>query len=107
MSTILLLVFSFLAVYGGFQFFVKLIFGHKRTKDKGINYHHTLSVKDAGDTIESVIRAISFEDIREDVIVVDLGSKDDTFEIVKRLEMEYDFLRVMNIEEYKTFILSV
>ncbi|MBE5039606.1 hypothetical protein [Ructibacterium gallinarum] len=97
-------VISFFAVYGILQLIAKGVFLSKAKCGRQPAYvHRVIGVRDCEDTIEGVIRSLAWEDIREDLIVMDLGSRDDTPEILRRLEQEYDFLKVMTPEEYRVY----
>lgn len=100
MYSVFLFVVLFFAVYGVLQIIAKSVFGFNREKSDAIFVHRVIGVKDCQETIEGMIRSVVWEDMREELIVVDMGSKDETLEILKRLEQHYDFLKVMTTEEY-------
>ncbi len=104
MYSVFLFIMSFFAVYGVLQIIAKSIFGFNREKSDAIFVHRVIGVSDCQETIEGMIRSVVWEDIREELIVVDMGSKDETPEILKRLEEYYDYLKVMTLEEYLGYL---
>ena len=104
MYSVFLFVVLFFAVYGVLQIIAKSVFGFNREKSDAIFVHRVIGVSDCQETIEGMIRSVVWEDIREELIVVDMGSKDETPEILKRLEEYYDYLKVMTLEEYLGYL---
>ena len=67
-----------------------------------------LSVKNCECCIEALLRSISWQmklgeckNCLDTLIVVDLGSEDNTSSIVEKLSLEYPFIYNMSMEEYK------
>ena len=104
MYSFLLFIVLFFAVYGVLQIIAKSVFGFNREKSDALFVHRVIGVSDCQETIEGMIRSVVWEDTREELIVVDTGSTDETSEILKRLEKCYDFLKIMTMEEYVEYL---
>lgn len=105
MNILISTVICFLAVYGALQLLIKLMTASRdRNKSVVQQAHIVLSVKNQEDTIENMIRAIAWDPRSGEVVAIDLGSDDETPEILNRLEQEYSFLHCMNKEEYIDYI---
>ncbi|MBQ4145236.1 MAG: hypothetical protein IJD36_01290 [Clostridia bacterium] len=105
MEGIIFTIFSLFAVYGIVQLIAKMLFSiRKRDEDCPVCVHRIIGVRNCQDSIEGLIRSLVFEDIREEVIVTDFGSTDETGEILARLEKEYDFLHIMKVQEYLNYM---
>jgi cellulose synthase/poly-beta-1,6-N-acetylglucosamine synthase-like glycosyltransferase len=108
MEGIIFTIISLLAVYGIVQLMAKVLFSIRR-REEGcpVCVHRIIGVKNCQDSIETLIRSLVFEDIREEIIVADFGSTDETTEILKHLEREYDFLHIMTLQEYLNYMSNV
>ena len=67
-----------------------------------------LSVKNCEGCIEALLRSFAWQmklgeckNCLNTLLVVDLGSEDNTSTIVEKLSLEYPFICSMNIDEYK------
>ncbi|MEG2381255.1 MAG: glycosyltransferase [Oscillospiraceae bacterium] len=108
MNILISSVLCFLSVYGAMQLIFKCMALHTKAQARAIHSTHiVLSVKNQEDTIEGVIRAIAWEPCDGEIVVIDLGSDDDTPKILHKLEREYDFLHCMTKSEYLGFIESI
>ncbi|MBQ9757865.1 MAG: hypothetical protein IJW15_05595 [Clostridia bacterium] len=102
-----------------FFLFLILIFVSKTIEPKPVPFlyetpvHIVFGVKDSENTIEYFLRTLSWQIKNahsqtfmqpEELIVVDLGSSDKTFEIIQRLSHEYPFIHPMTLGEYKSFL---
>lgn len=107
----LLAVICFFAVYG----IAQIIIGYMTVQpifDVGyVNSPHTvLVVRNCADCIEATVRSYIWRMMTEEevdvdslfgkLIIVDLGSSDDTSEILLRLGKEYECLHILNRDEY-------
>lgn len=64
-----------------------------------------LTVKDVGDGIENYIRELNMgNNFYNNLVVIDLDSKDDTLCILKELEKENINLKILNKEEGKEYL---
>lgn len=71
--------------------------------------HYVLTVKNCEDSIEGMIRSTVWqfqasESTLKTIVVVDLGSEDQTGFIIGQLAKEYSFLHPMSKTEYIRFI---
>ncbi|NLY42396.1 MAG: hypothetical protein GX066_00135 [Clostridiaceae bacterium] len=97
----------FFALYGVIQLglnIYNMINDYKLEKDK---VYIIITVKNQQDTIEGVIRSIVWKSLNNyhggvipNILVVDMGSTDDTPIILDKLCLEYDFIKVTNSKEY-------
>ena len=110
MEFLINLIFWTLAIYGFFEIVKNIIyiFTYTRFQSKGI--YLIIAVKNQEEEIEGFLRSSLFkilygkEDYLKNIIVADLKSEDKTKEIVKKLEKEYDCLKVTNWKECKDII---
>ncbi len=107
METVWVILLSFFAAFGIVQMVAGVICSARRRKCDDVLSYRVLVLKDCQDSVEGLIRAIGWEDVRDDLIVVDLGSTDETPKILEKLERELDFLWVMTPEEYREYNISV
>ena len=64
-----------------------------------------MTVKDVEDGIENYIRQLNFaNNFYNNLVIIDLGSKDDTLCILKELEKENFNLKILNKEEGKIYL---
>ncbi len=102
-------VLCFFIVYGVIQMGINIYHElnniyFKKTDDIYI----IITVKNQQDTIEGIIRSIVWKSLNSkrgggnvpNILVVDMGSIDETPEILKRLCVEYDFIEVTDNTEY-------
>jgi len=106
----------FLAVYGVIQMCLKLcdyLMNLRFDKKKG-DIHIVITVKNQQDTIEGIVRSVVWKNLNNhnggvipEILIVDMGSTDDTPEILKRLHEEYDFIQVTDSQGYLKFLEKV
>lgn len=93
------------AAYGLIAFLYEALFTGRHVKCTGSMIKTVLIVKNQAEIIEGVLRNILRRDsIRKlmpggRLIVLDMGSKDDTMEILKRLERDYECIQVLKGSE--------
>ena len=103
-------VFWTLALYGLFEIVKNIIYISTYTKFQSDGMYLIVAVKNQEEKIEGFLRSILFkilygkEEYFRNILVVDLKSKDNTKEIIKRLEMEYDNIKVLNWKDCKDMI---
>ncbi len=103
-------IFWTLALYGLFEIIKNIIYITTYTKFKSDGIHFIIAVKNQEEEIEGFIRSTLFkvlygkEDYLKNIIVADLESTDKTKIIAKKLEKEYDCLKVTNWKECKDII---
>ena len=99
-----------LALYGLFEIVKNIIYISTYTKFQSDGMYLIVAVKNQEEKIEGFWRSILFkilygkEEYFRNILVVDLKSKDNTKEILKRLEMEYDNIKVLNWKDCKEMI---
>ncbi len=115
MNIILYSIICFFALYGILELILNIIHYNPNIKDnKNIlsQPYAILCVENQEDCIESIVRSIAWQMTIQngsahyinELIVVDLGSSDKTLDILKLLAIEYNFVSVMNKNEYLSFI---
>ena len=98
------------AFYGIFKFIKNILFLCTYTKCKTDGIHLIVTVKNQEDKIEGFLRSILFkilygkEDYIKNIIVADLKSEDNTKEIAKKIENDYDMVKVLSWKECKELI---
>ena len=97
----------FFAIYGFVQMAGKALGYFRQCDELGRQAYTVLTVKNQQDNVEGVIRSATWAALGRtggrrvgDIIVVDLGSSDDTLRILNMLSDEYEFLHVMDKQEY-------
>lgn len=92
-----------LAIYGLIEIVISafkfIVFMNNNVKDMYI----LIAVKNQENTIEGIIRSIVFKNIYHrneslfnNIIIADMGSTDETLNILKKLAGEYSFLRILD-----------
>ena len=87
------------------------IYTYTNLKSDGI--YVIIAVKNQEDKIEGFMRSFIFrliygkEEYIKNIIVTDLDSKDETINILNRLEKDYDCIKVTNWRECKEVIESI
>lgn len=100
MEAIWTILLSFFAAYGIVEMIAGIICWSRKRRCKGAHSYRVMVLKDCQDSVEGLIRSMGWEDIGDDLIVVDMDSQDETPWILKKMEQELDFLYVMTPEEY-------
>lgn len=102
-----------LAFYGLFELIKSIIYISIHTNLKSDGIYMMIGVKNQEKSIEVILRSIVFkilygkEEKIKDIVVVDLNSEDNTKEIIKKLEKEYEYIQVINWKEYKEILDAV
>ena len=106
-------IFWTLAIYGLFEIVKNIIYISTYTKLKSDGIYVIIAVKNQEEKIEGFLRSSLFkilygkEEYLKNIIVADLKSDDRTKEIAKKMEMEYDCLKVTTWKECKDIIDNV
>ena len=90
------------AVYGVIKLVFSLYGFFLNLGEKGKIRRHTVNQEEAEVNIREVV--LGRNPFCGKIIAVDMGSEDETMQILRRLEREYDILRVMNRDEYIHYI---
>ena len=113
MEFILNTIFWTFAIYGFFSIVKNIIdiFTYTNLQSDGI--YVIIAVKNQEEKIEGFLRSSLFkilygkEEYLKNIIVADLKSEDKTIEIAKKMEMEYNCLKVTTWKECKDIIDNV
>ena len=99
-----------LALYGLFELIKQIIYMCTYTNMKANGIYMIIAVKNQEEKIEGFLRSILFkilygkEDYVKNIIVADLGSKDNTKEIVNKMAIDYECIKTTNWKECKEII---
>lgn len=110
MEFLLNTIFWTLAIYGFFEIVKNIIYIFTYTKFQSDGIYIIIAVKNQEEKIECFLRSSLFkilygkEDYLKNIIVADLKSVDKTKEIAKKMELEYDCLKVTSWKECKDII---
>jgi len=103
-------IFWTLAFYGLFELVKNILYISTYTKLKADGIYLILAVKNQEDKIEGFLRSTLFkilygkEEYLKNIIVADLKSKDKTKEIAKKMEKDYEMIKVISWKECKDII---
>ena len=113
MEFILNTIFWIFAIYGFLEIIKNIIDIFTYTKFQSDGIYLNIAVKNQEEKIEGFLRSSLFkilygkEDYLKNIIVVDLKSTDKTKEIAKKMESEYNCLKVTSWKECKDIIDNV
>ena len=102
-----------LALYGLFEIAKTIINIYTYTNLKSDGIYVIIAVKNQENKIEGFLRSFLFrviygkEEFIKNIIVTDLDSKDETINILNRLEKDYECIKVTNWKECKDVIESI
>lgn len=102
-----------LALYGLFEIIKNIFYVYSYTKLQSEGIYFVIAVKNQENKIEGFLRSLLFrflygkEEEVKDILVADLNSKDHTKEILKKLEEDYDCIKVVEWKECKEIIENV
>ncbi len=93
-------------------FLLFLKFSKTPLKRESSQIYSVITVKNSAETIEGIIRSVAWQmqngnSVGSELIVIDLGSDDETFLILKKLGEEYPFIHPMHKTDYISHILSL
>lgn len=103
-------IFWTLAFYGFFELIKNILYISSCTKLKADGIYLIIVTKNQEDKIEGFLRSILFKVLYRDdeylknIIVADLKSKDNTKAILKKMEREYEILKILSWKECKEII---
>lgn len=106
-------IFWTLALYGFFEVIKNIIYIGQYTKFKADGIYVIIAVKNQEEKIEGFLKSILFkilygrEEYLKNIIVADIQSTDNTKEIAKKLEEDYEILKVTSWKECKELIDNV
>ncbi len=102
-----------LALYGLFEIIKNIIYIFSYTNLRSDGIYVIIAVKNQEDKIEGFMRSILFrflygkEEYIKDIIVADLDSKDNTLQILNKLQKEYGCIKVSNWKECEELINNI
>lgn len=102
-----------LALYGLIEIIKTIIYVYSYTNLKSDGIYVVIAVKNQEKTIEGFMRSILFrilygkDEYIKNIIVADLDSKDDTLEILKRLQREYDNIKISDWKSCREIIENI
>ena len=106
-------VFWTLALYGLFEIIKTIVSIYTYTNLKSDGIYMIIAVKNQENKIEGFLRSFLFriiygkEEFVKDIIITDLDSSDETPTILKKLQKEYDELKITNWRECKEVIENI
>ena len=98
------------ALYGLFTFIETVVNYFKFNEMDRDGTYLMIITKNSEDYIEGYLRSTIFrilygkEEFTKKIIIVDLDSNDNTREIIEKMELDYDFVKVLDWCECKDFI---
>ena len=101
------------ALYGLFEFIKQIVYMFTYTNMKADGIYIIIAVKNQEERIEGFLRSSLFkllygkEEYIKDIIVADLDSTDKTREIVDKMSIDYECVRIANWKECKDIIDSI
>ena len=103
----ILLVLTILPIIIFYGIFIILQTSEKKhqLQKKFESTHYILPVKNCADSIEGIVRSIIWQFLtgkspQFEIVILDMGSQDNTPEISAKLAQEYDFIHPMCKDEY-------
>ncbi len=97
-----------LAIYGLMQMLTNFLYGNpQHMLSQTATLHKVLFVKDCEDCLEGIVRAIEKTNINEELIIVDQGSVDSTICIMNNLKKQFNFIRIMEMDEYLKYVQKI
>lgn len=102
-----------LALYGLFEIIKTIIYICSYTKLKSDGIYVIVAVKNQEKQIEGFMRGILFrllygkEEYIKEIIVSDLDSKDNTLQILNKLEKDYECIKVSNWKDCEELINNI
>lgn len=102
-----------LALYGMIEIIKTVIYVFSYTNLKSDGIYVVVAVKNQEKTIEGFMRSILFrllygkEEYIKNIIVADLDSKDNTLEILKRLQKEYNTIKISDWKSCRDIIENI
>ena len=103
-------IFWLFAIYGFIEIVKTIKYSITYAKFKNDKMYFILAMKNQENKVEGIVRSILFrilygkEETIKNLIIVDLNSIDNTFEIATKLEKEYDNIKVVKWEECKELL---
>ncbi len=104
-------IICFLVIYGTIQMILNIYEFFSKSYLQDDNIYIIITVKNQQNTVEGIIRALVWRSLNNyyggiipNIFVVDMGSTDETLKILEKLRQEYNFIEVINKEQYKSIL---
>ena len=112
MEIVISIIIWTLALYGLFEIIKNIVYICTYTKLNTKGIYLLVAVKNQEENIECFLRNVVFRIIYgkeeiENIIVVDLNSKDNTKKIVENLEKEYEQIKLLNWKECRELLENI
>ena len=112
MEIVISIIIWTLALYGLFEIIKNIVYICTYTKLNTKGIYLLVAVKNQEENIECFLRNVVFRIIYgkeevENIIVVDLSSKDNTKKIVENLEKEYEQIKLLNWKECRELLENI
>ena len=112
MEIVISIIIWTLALYGLFEIIKNIVYICTYTKLNTKGIYLLVAVKNQEENIECFLRNVVFRIIYgkeeiENIIVVDLNSKDNTKKIVENLEKEYEQISLMSLKDCKELLENI
>jgi len=113
-TMLLQIVIWILAIYGLIEISINIFNGIAMVNNNIKDMYILIAVKNQEDTIEGIVRSIVFkniyyknEDMFNNILIADMGSTDDTINILRKLSKEYSFLKIVDCKESQEFLYNI
>ena len=112
MEIVISIIIWTLALYGLFEIIKNIVYICTYTKLNTKGIYLLVAVKNQEENVECFLRNVVFRIIYgkeevENIIVVDLNSKDNTKKIVENLEKEYEQIKLLNWKECRELLENI
>lgn len=112
MKMVISIIIWTLTLYGLFEIIKNIIYICTYTKLKSDGIYFIIAVKNQEDKIECFLRNIFFRVIYgkeeiNNILIVDLNSKDNTKKIIEQLSKEYEQINLFNWKECKELLENI
>ena len=101
-----------LVMYAIFEIIRILLYYFILPKEEGEDTYIVITVKDGEEYIEGVLRSLIYkilygkENNIKQILIIDLNSQDSTINIIKKLELDYTCIKLVEYGKYKDIIKS-
>lgn len=99
-----------LALYGAFEIVKTIIYFATTPKTEKKGTYIIITTKNEEEYIEGFLRSVIFkvlygkEDYIEQILIADLDSKDNTREIIEKMELDNEIIKIVDWEDCKKII---
>jgi len=105
---LLISIFTFLAFYGLLHIVMEIVTEvSRKNRDEAVRTYTVITLKDRESDVEGILRSAAWKQRRfanggliPEIYAVDLDSTDRTCEIMRKLALDYSFIKVYRKDEY-------